>query len=106
MASIKLIQNTQEIKHEKEIGHGSYAKVYEIDINGQHYALKRNLIDINTNHYGNIRELDLLMRLNNHPFISQVTHVVNNNNLDKVFNPINKKYIKDDNIHFIFSLAK
>lgn len=106
MSKICIIDHTINIKKIDQLGKGSYGFVYKSSIDGKEVAIKRNLVDNITDHYGNIRELELLMRLNNHPYIVNITHLYKHSNIAKQFGVVERKGVKDDNIHFVFPLAK
>lgn len=93
-------------------GEGVYGIVYgakEMHPDGLSLAVKRNLIEENIDFCGSVRELDLLARLNGHPYVVYLNSIsfgdpfggINGNALS----PIPDTIYKDDKIHFIFEEA-
>jgi serine/threonine protein kinase len=64
----------------KLIGEGAYGKIYDTTstkaLLETKCVIKRNLVEKDVDFAGNIRELDLLLRLQNHPNIVKIHHVV------------------------------
>lgn len=89
------------------ISNGSYGIVYSL-FNTQEnktYAYKRNLVTIATSFLGSVRELDLLTRLREHPFIVKL-HQISYGSKDNPFPTLDEPRLKDDKIHFIFEHAQ
>jgi serine/threonine protein kinase len=97
------------------LGEGSYGRVYSalpgpdltqrLKIDLTPVAIKRNFVDDTSKFIGNLRELDFLSRLKNHPNIVQL----HGTSFSPLFpmTPLSKakmknSKIKDDHIHFIF----
>ena len=88
-------------------GSGTYGVVYNAQLldNNKAVAVKRNIIDGSINFSGSIKELDILSRLKNHPFIVKLLSVSYSNPFPCPNSPINNanpQNYKDDYIHFIF----
>lgn len=86
------------------IGGGSYGTVYDciqID-NGrlsEGYVIKRNYTDITTDFIGNIKELDILSRVTDHPHIVELKSLQFDLGYKELSMP--KSNNKDDVIHFV-----
>jgi serine/threonine protein kinase len=103
--------NFDKIKKGKKLGSGAYGIVYAaypIDHPSYLVAIKRNIIDSNTDFAGSIRELDTLNRLR-HPNIISLYAVTNGdpfkNSKTGSFSPKKAKRSKDDKMHFILEYA-
>lgn len=101
----------------KLIGEGAYGKIYNVSSNEEKVikcVLKRNLVEEDVDFAGNIRELDLLLKLKHHPNIVQIQHVicgkafqdpkVNFHNITNRKSPMKFGY-KDDILHFALERA-
>jgi len=87
-------------------GEGTYGIVYIAqDDKGDEYAIKRNLIDQSVSFAGSLKELDLLYRVKEHPFIVKLLSVSYGNPFASVLSPPRESTYKDDMIHFIFEKA-
>lgn len=91
------------------IGGGSYGEVYRIfDIKefNSPVVIKRNLVDENTSYNVSVRELDILVLLQDHPNIVKLLGVSFTDPF--LNNKINKppKRLRNDNIYFIFENAE
>ena len=86
------------------IGGGSYGTVYDctqID-NGrlsEGYVIKRNYTDLTTDFVGNIKELDILSRVTDHPHIVEFKCIQLDLGYQELSMP--KSHNKDDAIHFV-----
>ena len=96
-----------------KIGEGTYGIVYSANMGLSPVAVKRNLIDANTNFIGSIRELDVLLKLRHHPNIVKLLDIRTGNLFtDKLTHaPVKmtqpqSKDVKDDIIHFIFERSQ
>ena len=94
-----------------KIGEGTFGIVYSgySPQSGQHYAIKRNLIEFETSFIGVIRELDLLMKLRNHPNIIRLEELSFDDPFNNdCFSPLmgeERVSQKNDSVHFIFKEA-
>ena len=55
-----------------KIGEGTYGIIYtakNVDIKNKEYVVKRNLVDKQVSFIGALKELDLCVKLKEHPFI-------------------------------------
>lgn len=91
---------------EKLIGSGSYGSVYLASIpnTNNKIAIKRNLLSKETSFLGSIRELDILVRLKNHPFIVNLESITLNTPIKPSMNIIFKDddRFRVDKLYFIF----
>jgi serine/threonine protein kinase len=93
------------------LGIGSYGIVYKCHNNrGEKCALKRNVLETDTDFIGVIRELDICYKLRNHPNIVSLSTVAFGNPFQekKCLSPLQKagfKKHKDDDVFFIFPEA-
>lgn len=91
-------------------GSGTYGIVYKAKIlaDNRNVAVKRNIVDESVSFSGSIKELDLLTRLKNHPYIVKLLSVSFVNPLSTPNSPIGKiggfSY-REDYLHFIFEQA-
>jgi serine/threonine protein kinase len=60
------------LNEEALIGEGAYSRVYAVD----EYALKRNLVETCISFVVSVKEMDLLLALSAHPYISKLLEVV------------------------------
>lgn len=111
-----------KLKRLRKKGEGVYGIVYsacehdETRWPASTYAVKRNLIDQSGDFIGSIRELDILIRLNDHPHIIGVNSISlgdpfgdplsERNSSGNMLSPIADGNYKDDKIHFIFDEAQ
>lgn len=89
-------------------GKGTYGIVYIAETSDTHQSVvvKRNLIDRQTDFTGSIKELDLLSRVRNHPFIVNLLSVsIGSPFYNQQLSPIRGRDFKEDRIHFIFEKA-
>lgn len=103
----------------KKVEEGAYGKVYvAIACNdgspdpeefGKSYALKRNIMEDDVDFAGNMRELDILLRLKKHPNIVDIEHIIYGEPFHEDDNgrlsPIKDGY-KDDILHFVLEYAE
>lgn len=94
-------------------GVGVYGIVYSAieDTTNRSLAVKRNLADVSSDFVASIRELDILTRLNGHPYIVRVDSIVfgdpfGGSSRRPVLSPIQNLDYKDDKIHFVFEEAR
>ena len=97
-----------------KLGEGTYGTVYratskspdntELDV-----AVKRNFADLSADGIYSLRELDILARLQGHPFIVNLIGISFGDPFtkDKPMSPINikQKKMKEDKVHFIMELV-
>lgn len=94
-----------------KLGEGGFGIVYSAlsPTSKQEYAVKRNLTEKNTSFIGSPREIDILNRLREHPFIVRIEKVYFNNPFENnCFSPLIgnlRDSQRDDTIHFIFGKA-
>ncbi len=92
-------------------GKGTYGIVYNAettDIHKRKVAVKRNIIDPSVNFSGSIKELDLLNRVKNHPYIVKLLSVSYSNPFSIPNSPISRSgnyNLREDYLHFIFEQA-
>lgn len=92
------------------VGEGAYGKVYlATAISGRtsnkSYALKRNIMEIEVDFAGNLREPDILLRLKDHPNIVQLEQVIYGEPFSTgKLSPTRSGY-KDDSLHFVLEKA-
>lgn len=86
------------------LGKGSYGVVYKVeDPSGKRLALKRNFIDKSTDFSANLRELDILVRLQENDNIVKLEGVYSSPPF--AFSPMRQPDYKDDYIYFLFPRA-
>lgn len=98
----------------KMVGEGAYGKVYRATSDSPHegdkktsYAVKRNIMESEVDFAGNMREMDILLRLKKHPNIVNVEHVICGEpfmNQEGALSPVRDGY-KDDILHFVLECA-
>src|SRR5437868_7668445 len=70
-------------------------------------VIKRNLIEETTDFIGSLRELDVLQRLEGHPYIVKLRSVKLGNPFTQGnFSPVRDMRYKDDILHFTFERAE
>ena len=91
----------------RPLGDGIYGKVYEAKYpeNETLYAVKRNYIDKTTDFFGSIREIDLMGRVNLHPFFIGIHNIDFKSPFNDIYSPVPDQHCKSDNIHFIMEKA-
>jgi serine/threonine protein kinase len=91
----------------KIYGKGGYGCIAEItDSQNNIFALKSAFVDLNIDYYYNIRELDVLNRLNSHPHIVNLKYICFENPLSNPSElPTAKKY-KNDYLYLILEPCK
>jgi serine/threonine protein kinase len=99
------------MKKIERLSGGAYGTVYSAKLLNSEdektiYAVKRNYKEEHVTGIYNIRELDILVKLNDHPFIVKIENVL----YDDIFpedplTPRKEKRESDDSIHFILPLA-
>jgi len=96
----------QKITKKEKVGEGTYGKVYR-GVNGKNnYGVKRNLIEKNLDFIASLREMDILYKFKNHPYIISI-ECVRSEPFDTPMSPINHDLgLKDDNVHFVFPYAE
>jgi len=98
------------IKNDK-LGEGTYGIVYSAvsPKSNKSIAIKRNLIEGDMSFIGVARELDILVKLRNHPYIIRIEEVSFDSPFGNIcFSPLigdERHNQKDDKIHFIFKQA-
>jgi len=112
MFSLKYKYTCKMIKG-KTVGEGAYGKVYlatsldsqEDESQKKSYALKRNIVESEVDFAGNLRELDILLRLKNHPNIVKIEQVIYGAPFSSgKLSPTRDGY-KDDILHFVLEKA-
>ncbi len=70
-------------------------------------TLKRNIVNSNFSFATSVRELDILSKLQNHPYIVELKCVSINDPFSESFamSPVTSSHSKNDKIHFIFNKA-
>lgn len=89
-------------------GKGTYGIVYIAETVKDHQELvvKRNIIDNTVDFIGSVRELDLLSKLNGHPYIVQLKSISFGNPFaGQLLSPIREKNYKEDVLYFMFEKA-
>jgi serine/threonine protein kinase len=101
-----------------KIGSGTYGVVYQAHRENEPnvpVAIKRNIIDRDTNFIGSIKELDVLYRLRGHPYIVDLIAVsfgdpFHDPTVPKprhaLMSPLRQREYKDDLVHFVMEYAK
>ena len=98
----------------ERVGKGTYGIVYAalpdkyIHKEKSKIAVKRNLVDRATDFTGSLREVDILDRLRDHPFMVQMLAIVFGDPFASSggkMSPVRQREYKDDKIHFIFEHA-
>jgi serine/threonine protein kinase len=98
------------LKREK-LGEGTFGIVYAgySPKSGHEVAIKRNLAEDDMSFIGVSRELDMLNKLRDHPYIVELDTVIFGYPFaNGVFSPLNgadRDSQRDDNVHFVFSKA-
>lgn len=89
----------------KEINHGSYGIVYNVNLNGDNYVLKRNIGNSGTG-INCLKELNFFKQFK-HPHISGISYIFTGKNLPNIDikHHDNNTAIKDDKIHLVFNKA-
>ncbi|MCA9750466.1 MAG: protein kinase, partial [Romboutsia sp.] len=91
----------------KKVGKGTYGVVYYgVSNSNEKVAVKRNLVDTNTDFIGSLREMDLLIRLKGHPNIVELKNVSFGSPFNNIMSPVREKYCRDDSVHFVFENAE
>lgn len=88
----------------RRIGKGAYARVYEICVNNETLALKRNLAEKKENFTSSatIIEMDLLSRSHGEPNIAELDMIAQSKQLNGLLSPIrNRKYREDEYMLFL-----
>jgi serine/threonine protein kinase len=101
-----------------KIGEGTYGVVYQAHRENEPHtpvAIKRNIIDRDTNFIGSIKELDVLYRLRGHPYIVDLIAVSFGDPFQDqttpkphhaLMSPLRHREYKDDLVHFVMEYAK
>src|SRR5581483_7304501 len=88
---------------------GMYGDIYSAEklATQEIVVIKRNLIEETTDFIGSLRELDILQRLEGHPFIVKLRSVKLGNPFTQgCFSPVRNTRYKDDQLHFTFERAQ
>lgn len=93
------------MKKAGKLGKGAYGIIYGADYQNEKLAVKRNLIENCVDFSGSLRELDLLFRLEYHPFIVRLRGVCYDSPFTEALSPIRQSQLKEDSIHFVFDRA-
>src|SRR3990167_4660213 len=90
------------------IGTGTYGKVYSArTVTGEELAIKRNILEKDTDFAGSLRELDILNQLKHHPFIIEIKSVSHGNPFSVgCMYPLKDAEKRDDTIHFVFEKSE
>lgn len=93
-----------------KIGQGTFGMVYNAKSpGGNQYAVKRNLAEKNSSFISACRELDLLSRCKAHPCVIELSLLYYDPPFELAqMSPLvgeDRRYQRDDNIHFAFPLA-
>lgn len=96
-----------------KIGEGTYGIIYSaknVDIKNKEFAVKRNLVDKQISFMGALKELDLCVKLKEHPFIIEIYFVTFNNPFSNPNSPLrtgefDRDGVCEDKIFFIFEKA-
>lgn len=99
-------QNTDstDIDVIRKIGAGAYARVYEISVDGETLALKRNLAEKRENFTSSstIIEMDMLSRSHGEPNVAELDMIAQSKQLQGLLSPIrNRKFRDDDYMLFL-----
>lgn len=87
-----------------KLGKGAYGVVYKVeDLSKKKYALKRNFTDRSIDFSGNLRELDLLIRLQEGENIVKIEDIYSSPPF--LFSPIREEGYREDYIYFLFQRA-
>lgn len=98
----------------EKLGDGTFGIVYAVnDLEEEKsYALKRNVVSDEVKFTSSVRELDLLKKLDDHPYLVRLHAVsIGSPFIDNCFSPLpsdeeESEIQRDDNIHFIFPKAE
>lgn len=86
------------------MGSGTYGRVYSTD-NDTNYAVKRNIVEEETDFNACIKELDILGKMSTHPYIIKIHRVAFGSPFaEGNMSPL-EKHKRDDGIHFIMEKA-
>ncbi len=85
-------------------GNGSYGAVYKVSLNENEFVVKKNYVSKKTSFIASLKELDILVRMRDHPFVVNLISItfespIRTNMIEEV-----SKYRVDD-LHFIFENA-
>lgn len=103
-----------QINNLKSIGEGSYGMVLECEKqDGEKYAVKINITDIDTLGIGSLKEADVMNKLSNHPYVVRFDGIlfgvpeIKNTTKSKLLNDAKKKKeSRLDTVHFIMGLEE
>lgn len=100
----KLPSENTKVEKLEQIGEGSYGIVYRGYIRKfeEKIVLKRNTLNDAVDFFGSIREMDILMKLSEHPNIVNFKGLVAHNEVKHLFGNLERDRYKDDTHHFIF----
>jgi serine/threonine protein kinase len=88
---------------------GMYGDIYSAEklATQEIVVIKRNLIEDTTDFIGSLRELDILQRLEGHPYIVKLRSAKLGNPFTQgCFSPVRDTRYKDDQLHFTFERAQ
>lgn len=98
------------LRRGEKLGEGTFGIVYEGILKHETFAIKRNLVEEDVSFLGTPRELDLLVKLRDHPNIVELKTVSFGNPFGAdCFSPLKcrtRAKQRDDNIHYIFGKAE
>lgn len=90
----------------KTLGQGSYGRVYLTeDDQGKKHAIKRSFKDKTVDWIGNIKEVDILEKLKETPYIVRIEEIYYKNPFNNT-SPMTPTKYKDDKMFFVMECAK
>src|SRR3990172_13403745 len=99
------------MQKQHKLGDGTFGIVYSARSpeNKRSYAIKRNIVEEESDFMGSSRELDILTKLRGYPYIVKLQGVSFGIPFNKdVFSPLDPRTRvnqRDDSVHFIFDKA-
>jgi serine/threonine protein kinase len=101
------LNNYEKLTKIKKIGEGTYGIVYHARTSAnKDVVVKVHILEKTTDFIGNIKELDLLCKLKNHPNIINIKwYTFEYPFLEKSKTPMRSKKTKEDKLYFIFDKA-
>jgi serine/threonine protein kinase len=107
---LRHVKRDDILRRGAKLGEGTFGIVYEGVLKQQTFAIKRNLVENDTSFLGTPRELDLLVKLRDHPNIVELKTVSFGNPFGvDCFSPLksgDRANQRDDTVHYIFDKAK